>query len=201
MTKDPKTVAEMVKPYTDYLDKEMTIQGVLSAFSVAAAGLLGEKILGAKETTTLHNLQTMSYPYVVATIIALVVAGFLFYAQRSWLALLLGQISLAVTRLADDRDKTDEEYSAFEWIDDADSWDTWNRYIQGLACLGVASVEFLLALIAAQEPGMQHGWLGALPPPLLIGCFLLFVLSRRRKEAAVGPRRAKKRKTLRTSSQ
>ncbi len=111
MAKDPNTVAELVKPYTDYLDKEMTIQGVLSAFSVAAAALLGEKILGAKDATALKDLQTMSYPYVIATIVALILAGFLFYAQRSWLALLLGQISLAVTRLADDRDKTEEEYS------------------------------------------------------------------------------------------
>jgi len=39
-----------VKPYLDYLDKEMTIQGVFSAFAVAIIGLVLDKVLGTDPT-------------------------------------------------------------------------------------------------------------------------------------------------------
>jgi hypothetical protein len=175
---DEKTIAEMVKFYIDYLDKEMTIQGVLSVFCVDAAGLFGEKILGAPEkTTVLGELQALSYWYVVATIIALILAAFLFYAQRSWLALLLGQISLAVSRLADNRQKNPDEFSAFQWMDDADSWRTWDRYLAGLACLTLAGFECLLALIAVQEPWVRgHRLIGTVTPVVGVALVLVYIL-------------------------
>jgi thiosulfate reductase cytochrome b subunit len=177
---DEKTTVEMVKPYTEYLDKEMTIQGVLSAFCAAAAGLFAQNILGAEKETVLRNLQTMCYWYVVATIIALTLAAFMFYAQRSWLALLLGQISLSVTRLADTRPKHADELTAFQWMDNADSWTTWNRYITGLACLAVAGLECLLAMIGVREPLVTDHWLiGALTPIVGIGLYLVLVFRRR----------------------
>jgi hypothetical protein len=38
-------VADDVKPYLDYLDKEMTIMGILSAFCVGAAALVAREVL------------------------------------------------------------------------------------------------------------------------------------------------------------
>lgn len=38
-------MAEKVKPYLDYLDKEMTIMGILSAFCVGTAGLVAKEVL------------------------------------------------------------------------------------------------------------------------------------------------------------
>jgi hypothetical protein len=177
---DEKTTAELVKPYTEYLDKEMTIQGVLSAFCVAAAGLFANNIFGAEKATVLRDLETMAYWYVIATIAALALAGFLFYAQRSLLALLLGQISLAVSRLADNRPKYMGEWSAFQWMDDADSWKTWNRYIMGLACLAVAGLECLLALVGIRESWIGNHWpAGTLAPFVGVGIFLWIVLRKR----------------------
>jgi hypothetical protein len=91
--------------------------------------LIGQQVLWAvgeagKETVP-HELQTMAYANVVATIISLGFAAFLFYPQRSLLALYLRQISLAVARLVDPRPTTKAEWTPFEWIDDADSWTTW----------------------------------------------------------------------------
>jgi hypothetical protein len=63
----------------------------------------------------------MAYPFVVA-IIALAVAPFLFYEQRSLLALYLGQISLAGARLVAPRPPCKDEWTVFEWIDETDSW-------------------------------------------------------------------------------
>jgi hypothetical protein len=38
--KKPKQPAVDIKPYLGYLDKEMTIQGILSAFCMAVMGLV-----------------------------------------------------------------------------------------------------------------------------------------------------------------
>jgi len=43
MPTKPTIISAMVKPYTDYLDKELTIVGVLGAFCVAGVGLFAEK--------------------------------------------------------------------------------------------------------------------------------------------------------------
>jgi len=42
---DP-SVSDVAKPYLDYLDKEMTIEGILSAFCVAVGGVAFDRVLG-----------------------------------------------------------------------------------------------------------------------------------------------------------
>ena len=68
------SIADAAKPYLDYLDKEMTIEGILSAFCVAVGAAAFDRVLGAKSDTAsslVKALQDFSYPYVLAAIIGL----------------------------------------------------------------------------------------------------------------------------------
>ena len=88
-----KVVTGSTGPYLDYLDKEMTIQGILSAFCVAVGAAAFDRILGAKRADAsglVANLQYFSAPFVLAAIIALITAALFFYLQRSKLAWLHG---------------------------------------------------------------------------------------------------------------
>ena len=70
-------------PYLDYLDKEMTIQGILSAFCVAVGAAAFDRILGVKKADAsglVANLQYFSAPFVLAAIIA-GLAGALYVPQ------------------------------------------------------------------------------------------------------------------------
>lgn len=158
---DP-TEAEATKPYLVYLDKEMTIQGILSTFCVAASAAALDRVLAAEHNTTsdfIKNLQTSAFPYFISAIIALLGAGFLFYSQRSMLAWLHGQISLAVTREMRHIPIPSESYCVKEGLDVGDSWTFWNRYKWGLILLVVSALECALALVTAESGSRVASWL------------------------------------------
>jgi hypothetical protein len=142
------SIADAAKPYLDYLDKEMTIEGILSAFCVAVGAVAFDRVLGAKAdaaSNLVKALQDFSYPYVLAAIVGLMTAALFFYLQRSALAWLYGQISLAVTREMSNR--TAGASTTFTYgLDVGDSWSLWNRYKFGWSFLVVTAVEVLLAL-------------------------------------------------------
>jgi hypothetical protein len=74
------------KPYLEYLDKEMTIMGILSGFCVAVLALVVDKIAGAKDQTPLASLWTDQSETWLIGAGALLVSALFFYRQRSHLA-------------------------------------------------------------------------------------------------------------------
>jgi hypothetical protein len=136
-------MAEAHKTYLDYLDKEMSIMGVLCAFSVGVLALALDRILGNDKETTLTDLWKREPEYVLTGSVLVLASALMFYRQRSLLAWYYGQISLSliqpnVTRRA-----------VTFWLREADSWATWITYRIGWGCLTLAMWTFVAALINA----------------------------------------------------
>jgi hypothetical protein len=78
------------KPYLDYLDKEMTIMGVLSTFCLAVPALFFERIIAANEKSIGHDflnrLVSMGSIYMITASVLMLFAAMYFYKQRSLLA-------------------------------------------------------------------------------------------------------------------
>jgi hypothetical protein len=182
---DP-SVSDVAKPYLDYLDKEMTIEGILSAFCVAVGGVAFDRVLGGKAdgaSSFVGQLQEFSYPFVLAAIAGLVTAALFFYLQRSTLAWHYGEISFAVaTELAEGTSEAGNA-AILVSLDDAHSWSTWNRYKFGWSFLAVTAVEILLALFCAINRSSLRGhWLVASIPfvvAAVVDLLLLNVMKRR----------------------
>lgn len=145
----PYTLADSAKTYLDYLDKEMTIQGILSVFCVGFGAAAFDRVLrvqDASATELVKNLQTNSLSFVLAAIIATMVAALFFYLQRSELAWLHGQISLAVTRKMENISTPPDGYDFNEGLEIGDSWSLWNSYLFGWSFLLVAAANALIAV-------------------------------------------------------
>jgi len=169
------SVAEAAKPYLDYLDKEMTIQGILSAFCVAAGAAAFDRVLGAKTTDaspTIKSLQSVSFPYVVAAVAAIGLAGLFFYLQRSKLAWLHGQISFAVTHEMKNLSIPLDACSLADGLTIGNSWSLWDCYKFGMSFLAVSASEMILALSFAKASvdSGPRGWL------ICAGPFLVAVI-------------------------
>jgi len=185
---DP-SVSDVAKPYLDYLDKEMTIEGILSAFCVAVGGVAFDRVLGGKAdgaSSFVGQLQEFSYPFVLAAIAGLVTAALFFYLQRSTLAWHYGEISFAVaTELAGGAGEADAA-SVLESLEGAHSWSAWNRYKFGWSFLAVTAVEILLALFCAvNRVNLRGHWVIAGVPFVVAGIadFLISIVMKRRDEA------------------
>ena len=185
---DP-SVSDVAKPYLDYLDKEMTIEGILSAFCVAVGGVAFDRVLGVKAdgaSSLVGQLQNFSYPFVLAAIVGVVTAALFFYLQRSTLAWHYGEISFAVaTELAGGAGEA-HAASALESLEDAHSWSAWNRYKFGWSFLAVTAVEILLALFCAvNRVNLSGHWVIASVPFVVAGIadLLISIAMKRRDEA------------------
>ena len=187
------SIADAAKPYLDYIDKEMTIQGILSAFCVAAGAAAFDRVLGANSSAgsgLIKHLQSVSCLYVLAAITGLITAAVAFYQQRSDLAWLHGLISLAVTREMHGLPTPSDSYSFTEGIDIGDSWSLWVPYKVGVSCLVVSALEVLLALIFAINmiDLNRARWLIAFTPFVAVSVFdyrfLLIELTRRDEHVA-----------------
>lgn len=140
---------DAIQPCLDYLDKEMTIQGVLSGFSMAAAAAVFEAVLAAKDTSPfVLSLQSKGSSYLEAGCAALVTAAALFYKERSDLAWLYSGFGLANADNSLCAERPKDSWSILECLDMFDSWHLWLWYRMGTYCLGAAAVEFVLALIS-----------------------------------------------------
>src|SRR5437867_7740198 len=109
---------DSTKLYLEYLEKEMTIMGILSTFCVAVVALTLEKVLGAKpgETLLLTTIWTYGQGPWIAGSAWMLCAAFYFYRQRSRIAWVYGQICLSVAR---------DSGETGDWLDEADNWRTW----------------------------------------------------------------------------
>lgn len=126
------------KPYLEYLDKEMFIMGILSAFSVAVATLPVEQVLSEKKSPV-SQLFIMRDAHVVAGILLALLAAFCFYLQRSHLAWYYGQIALAQSL------GEVSPHPIGSWLLQADAWDTWLRYQTGFIALSLSIASYVYA--------------------------------------------------------
>jgi len=139
------------KPYLEYLDKEMTIMGVLSAFSVALSSFATEKIVGA-DKGFLRQLWDASGDHLIVGAGLAVIAAYFFYLQRSHLAWYYGQIALAESL------GSKSAVQVENWLASADCWDTWVRYHAAFAALTVSFAAYAYAVAGTLNP-----WLGTVP--------------------------------------
>src|SRR5437868_15269945 len=113
---------ERHKFYLTYLDKEMTIMGILSTFcaAVLAAVLKIYVDTGCHDETLRRGIVEKGYSFLAAGCVATAMAMWSFYNQRGRLAYYYGQISIWLAR-ADDK-------KCIEAIDESDNWQTWFPY-------------------------------------------------------------------------
>lgn len=128
------------KPYLEYLDKEMTIMGLLSAFSITLAAVVTDRIVTAKHGF-LNDVWMHGKYHIIAAGVLAVVAALLFYLQRSLLAWYYGQICLAQVR------GPTSPRTLKAWLKDADGWDTWARYQGGFIALVGAALCYAYAVV------------------------------------------------------
>jgi hypothetical protein len=151
--------------YVEYLDKEMTIMGILSGVSlVAPAGILSA-VLGDHSDVKIALWNTGQF-FIVAGSALCVVASLCFYKQRSTLAWFYGQICFAEAL----EDKTTRSETLREWLTDADSWATWWPYGAAFAVLIAGFAEYLLALIFLLVPPHWY-WLSTHSHPVKVIAF------------------------------
>ncbi|HTB89327.1 MAG TPA: hypothetical protein VK743_15300 [Steroidobacteraceae bacterium] len=132
--------ADPVGKYCDYLDKEMTIMGLLTAFSVAVPALVLDRVAGAKEpeSTFLSWIWRDEQLMLCAGSLALFFAALAFYLQRSHLAFYYGQLRLSCT------EARYPGLTSKSLLLEVDSWAAWVRYnlafvllLLGFAAYGV----------------------------------------------------------------
>ncbi len=130
-----------VERYLTYLDKEMTIMGILSGFCIAvlAASI---KLVTSDNVAMSRDLVQASPLSLLIAHIMLLMAGLSFYNQRSHLAWFYGQISLEDSGYATNQ-------RLHEWLADADAWDTWIKYQRGFSLLAGAFCELAVAAVGA----------------------------------------------------
>jgi hypothetical protein len=142
-----------IKQYLEYLDKEMTIMGILSAVAVAAPGGILSAVLAGDSgvKATLWNTEQF---FIVGASVLCVIAAFCFYKERSELAWFYGQISLKEV-LGDKKSVAGE---LREWLRDTDSWETWWPYSWGFTFLVTGFIEYLSAVFFYLVPA-HWNWL------------------------------------------
>jgi hypothetical protein len=139
-------VQDRNKAYLEYLDKEMNIMGILSAFSVIAAGLALDRTMGATAMTALAAMWASQSPYLLGGSLMLMIAGLYFYLQRSLLAWYYGQITLSMSEV---RDLTP---TTRQWLRDSDSWATWIHYRTAFAAVACGFLFYGFALFPGYLP-------------------------------------------------
>jgi hypothetical protein len=129
------------KPYLDYMDKEMTLCGIITTFSLACVLFMMDKMFSSiKATDTTIQIDFKSI-YFLMSIISLVIAAFLLFKLRAELAYNYGQISLEITS------KGFTGKSIENWLKDVDSWEFWNPYFYAIALIICAFIQIAVFLL------------------------------------------------------
>lgn len=153
---------ESAKLYLEYLDKEMNIMGILSAFCVATTAFSLKELLEAKDQTPLMTIWNNGAWYIlIGSALMLGAAGW-FYGQRSNLAWNYGQISLTLTA------RTVTGMDLHDWLVNADAWDTWIPYRCAFFFLWAGLAGYAVAAV-----GFKCSWIAH---PTLIGIYIAIVI-------------------------
>jgi hypothetical protein len=150
-----RPITSKIKPkrqnsYLEYLDKEMTIMGILSTFSITSAALFLNAVGSAEPSkqTLFLPLWAKEHWYILAGSAWMVAAAGLFYDQRSTLAWYYGQLTLAI-----EAPKKINSLDPVQWMQDADCWTAWLPY--SLACwslaLGFIAYAFAILELATHQ--------------------------------------------------
>ena len=143
---------DATKTYLEYLDKEMTIMGILSTFSIAAAGLVIDRVGSAQHDSFFGGLAGDHIVQVLIGSGLLMLAGLYFYLQRSTLAFFYGSICMSIAKRAGHNGDTER------WLIEVDSWATWLRYRLGFLFLTLAAVFFMFLTFQTIRPARPLGW-------------------------------------------
>jgi zinc transporter ZupT len=160
--------------YLGYLDKEMSIMGVLSAFCVAVPSLVLERLVSAAKESELASIWSHGEMYFWIASVLMLVASALFYKQRSLLAFYYGRIVLG--KPVDGPSVPDLK----GWEDWADSWTTWIPYNAGFWTGLAAGVEYVLAFLShtcssiRQSVCSPYAWAPILALLVLLGVMVYF---------------------------
>jgi hypothetical protein len=157
------------KAYLEYLDKEMTIMGILSTFCVAAAALVIDRVGSAEHDSFFGGLAKSHIVQVLIGSGLLMLAGLYFYLQRSTLAYFYGSICMSIAKRAGNNAATER------WLIEVDSWATWLRYRLGFMFLTLAAVFFMFLTFQTICPSRPPGWAwfeGLLLATIALGFFL-----------------------------
>lgn len=170
-------MTESSSEYCDYLDKEMTIMGLLSAFSIVVPAAVLDRVAGAKLTdgSLFAEIWNCDRILILSGSVAFLAATLSFYLQRSLLAIYYGQLRFS---------QTPARYANMSDVDilrRADSWGTWTSYQSGFTLLPLGFVLYGTALFAPHLSNTAQSWVVT----DLVGPALIFiVLNRCVKRAA-----------------
>jgi len=139
-------MSDKAERYLDYLDKEMSIMGVLSTFCLAVPSLFLERVISADEKSIAHNfllnLWCNGWLFLTVATGMLFFGAAYFYKQRSRLAWYYGQIALEMAL---------PDYTAHkleQWLKNADSWEVWIPYHWAKTAIIFGSTGFSLAVLS-----------------------------------------------------
>lgn len=149
------TMANESNNYLQYLDKEMTIMGILSTFCVAAIALVLDRVGSAEpqKQTFFYCLWKNQSHNIILGSSCIALSAVFFYLQRSALAWFYGQISLSID--SPDVNGIDTK----EWYKDADSWATWVPYQNAFAALTIGIAFYGYGLTTAASLSSIPVWL------------------------------------------
>jgi hypothetical protein len=145
--------ADATKVFLDYLDKEMTIMGILSTFCIAAAALVVDRAASADKASFFKDLMTDHPVQVFIGSALLIAAGLCFYLQRSRLAHFYGStcISLAAPSAT--------EWSTKRWLVESYTWAAWIRYRVGFLFLVLTSLVYSYIIYQEIYPKLPYHWI------------------------------------------
>jgi hypothetical protein len=155
--------------YLEYLDKEMTIMGVLSGFAIGSVALVAHAFSATllNNSSLVHLTWNTPATLVVVATVAQLVAALFFYKQRSVLAWHYGQLCLIVFAGG-----THNGVSTRSQVEDADSWATWIAYRIAFIWLCLGYVYYVIAVVNTLIPAMSTAfsahpiWLVAILLPI-----------------------------------
>jgi hypothetical protein len=136
---------ERLKLFLEYLHIEMTIMGILSAFCVAAMGLIFSSVITADKGFAPELWKAGSW-YILAGTFLMALGALSFYRQRSTLAWYYGQLCLSVQPVKVIKSSTEE------LLEEADSWNSWLHYHLGFSFTCAALIEYGVAVLASLKP-------------------------------------------------
>ena len=168
------------KNYLEFLDKEMTIMGILSAFCIGVVSLTLDRLLSAKQDDNSYffRVAVVGWQYVILGSVAIVIAAVCFYLQRSLLASNYGEICY--------QEAMGERDSDGKYLKDTYPWTFWISYQLGFGALVVGFVEYGLALTSPGTIRLQRhttwtGLLALIIAAAILSLWIMFLLSEKYK--------------------
>jgi hypothetical protein len=135
-------------PYLGYLDKEMTIMGILSSFSVLLVGGLFSSLASAKLGELPGEIWSSSADLLILCNGLIFAAAFCFYLQRSQLAWFYGQICLSLQ----DPHLSEHDRTVEAWLKEVDSYSAWFRYDFAFVFLTLGILECIAVIVNYHHP-------------------------------------------------